>query len=159
MGEGRARRRSSGVGLAWLLLCLALAIHVAEEALTGFLPVYNLAAQAIRGLFPFLLVPTFSLTVWLSATIGLVAALAALAPLAYRGFGIMRVATIGLALVVLANVTGHVGGSIFAGALMPGVYSTPLLAAAGIYGLVVAWRWEVGRSAAGAAPEPRRERG
>ncbi len=142
VSSARGSGRRSRAGLAWLLLCLALAVHVAEETLTGFLPVYNQMAQAIRGLFPFLPVPTLSLTVWLSATIGLVAALTALAPLAYRGFALMRVATIGLSLVALANVTGHVGGSIFAGQPMPGVYSTPLLAAAGIYGLVVAWRWQ-----------------
>jgi hypothetical protein len=130
------------VGLAWLLLCLVLAVHVAEEALTGFLPVYNLAAQAIRGLFPFLPLPTLSVTVWLSAMIGLVTALTALSPLAFRGLAVMRVATVGLSLIALGNVTGHVGGSIFAGSPMPGVYSTPLLAAAGIYGLTVAWRWE-----------------
>jgi len=161
MGEARARRRRSRVGLAWLLLCLVLAIHVAEEAFTGFLPAYNQTAEALRGLFPFLPVPTLSLTLWLSITIGLVAFLTALAPFAYRGFAIMRVATVGLSLVVLANVTGHVGGSFLAGAPMPGVYSTPLLAAAGIYGLVVAWRWEaeVARAFAGAAPVPPGERG
>jgi hypothetical protein len=85
--------------------------------------------------------------------------LTALAPFAYRGFAPMRAATIGLSLVVLANVTGHVGGSMFAGRPMPGVYSTPFLAAAGIYGLVVAWR---GRAAAepaagGSEPEAPRE--
>ena len=142
VSSARGSGRRSRAGLAWLLLCLVLAVHVAEETLTGFLPVYNQMAQAIRGLFPFLPVPTLSLTVWLSATIGLVAALTALAPLAYRGLALMRVATIGLSLVALANVTGHVGGSIFAGQPMPGVYSTPLLATAGVYGLVVAWRWQ-----------------
>jgi hypothetical protein len=156
MGEARPKRERSRVGLAWLLMCLVLAIHIAEEALTGFLPAYNLTAEAIRGLFPFLPVPTLSLTLWLTATIGIVAFLTALAPFAYRGFALMRVATVGLALVVLANVTGHIGGSLLAGAPMPGVYSTPLLAAAGVYGLVVAWRWEaeVTRAAAAAGREP-----
>jgi hypothetical protein len=157
MREARAGRRPSRAGLAWLLLCLALAVHVAEEALTGFLPVYNQAAHAIRELFPFLPVPTLSVTVWLSATIGLVAGLSALAPFAFRGLRFMRVATFGLALIALANVTGHIGGSIFAGSPMPGVYSTPLLAAAGIYGLIVAWRWKV--RAAGAGEERAREGG
>ena len=153
----RASRQRSPLGLAWLLLCLVLAVHVAEEALTGFLPAYNLAARAMRDLFPFLPVPRLSLTVWLSATIALVATLTALAPLAYRGFATMRVATVGLSLVVLANVSGHIGGSIFAGQPMPGVYSTPILAAAGIYGLVVAWREQSasGRTAKGAGPRAR----
>jgi len=122
--------------------------------------VEQVTAEAIRGLFPFLPVPTLSLTLWLTATIGIVAFLTALAPFAYRGFALMRVATVGLAIVVLANVTGHIGGSLLAGAPMPGVYSTPLLAVAGVYGLVVAWRWEaeVTRAAA-AAEQPPPERG
>ena len=157
MRETRAGRRPSRAGLAWLLLCLALAVHVADEALTGFLPVYNQAAHAIRELFPFLPVPILSVTVWLSATIGLVAGLSALAPLAYRGLRFMRVAMVGLALIALGNVTGHIGGSIFAGSPVPGVYSTPLHAAAGVYGLVVAWRWQV--DAAGAREERAREGG
>lgn len=150
----RATRRRSRLGLAWLLLCLVLAVHVAEEALTGFLPAYNLVADAIRDLFPFLPVPALSVSMWLFATIGLVAALTALAPLAYRGFALMRVATVGLSLVLLANVSGHIGGSIFAGRPMPGVYSTPILAVAGVYGLVVAWKEQAaaGRTDKGGGP-------
>jgi hypothetical protein len=53
----------------------------------------------------------------------------------------MRVATMGVALVALANVTGHAGGSMLAGHVLPGVYTAPLLVAAGIYALVAAWRW------------------
>jgi hypothetical protein len=156
MGEVHARRRRSRVGRAWLFLCLALSIHVAEEALTGFLAVYNQAAEAIRGLFPFLPVPTLSVVLWLAVLIGLVAFLTALTPFAYRGFQFMRVGTVGLSLIALANVTGHIGGSFLAGAPMPGVYTTPLLAVAGVYGLVVAWRWEaeVTRLAADAGPAP-----
>ena len=34
---------------AWILLCLALALHVFDEATTGFLGVYNPTVLAIRA--------------------------------------------------------------------------------------------------------------
>jgi hypothetical protein len=37
---------NAGFGNAWLVLCAALAIHVADEALTGFLSAYNPAGRA-----------------------------------------------------------------------------------------------------------------
>ena len=52
-------------GFAWLALCLALAVHVANETLTDFLSVYNAVARAIRQRVAFLPVPTFSFGVWL----------------------------------------------------------------------------------------------
>ena len=45
---GIEERVASRHGLAWPSLCLALAIHVVDEALTGFLSVYNPAVQSIR---------------------------------------------------------------------------------------------------------------
>jgi hypothetical protein len=56
-------------GLAWLLCCLALAVHVLDEALTDFLSVYNPTVRAIRQRFPFLPLPTFSFRVWLAGLI------------------------------------------------------------------------------------------
>jgi hypothetical protein len=48
-------------------LCAALALHVADEALSGFLSVYNPAVRAIRERVPFLPLPTFLIAaaVWL----------------------------------------------------------------------------------------------
>jgi hypothetical protein len=36
-------------GLAWLFLCVAFCAHVADEALTGFLDVYNPTVLAVRA--------------------------------------------------------------------------------------------------------------
>jgi hypothetical protein len=130
-----------GIGRPWLALCLALAIHIADEAFNGFLPAYNDAVQAISELFPFVPAPRLTLAVWLGLTVALVAGLTALLPFAYRGAPWMRTATIGVSLIALANVSGHAGGSLMAGHLMPGVYSTPILAVAGLYALIRAWRW------------------
>jgi hypothetical protein len=36
-----AGRRDTEFGIAWIALCLAFALHIIDEALTGFLSVYN----------------------------------------------------------------------------------------------------------------------
>ena len=56
---------TAGYGVAWLALCIGLAIHVADEALTDFLSVYNPTVGAIRARFPFLPLPTYTFPVWL----------------------------------------------------------------------------------------------
>src|SRR5439155_13684259 len=57
-GEGRALLLAvadyTRFGVAWVVLCVALSVHVADEALTDFLSVYNPAVRAIRSRFPFL---------------------------------------------------------------------------------------------------------
>ncbi len=60
-------------GRAWLALAAALAIHVADEALTNFLAVYNPTVLKIRARFPWIPLPTFSFRVWI---VGLAAAVA-----------------------------------------------------------------------------------
>jgi hypothetical protein len=37
------------LGIAWVLLCLTLALHVTDEALTGFLNIYNPTVLALRA--------------------------------------------------------------------------------------------------------------
>lgn len=62
----------TGFGWAWVSLCIALAIHVADEALTDFLSVYNptvRAVQARRRLMP----GTYSAPLILAAAICLLA--------------------------------------------------------------------------------------
>src|SRR5260370_7359150 len=56
----------SRFGLAWVTLCAALAIHVADEAVTGFLSVYNPPARAIRARVPFPPLPTFPFPICLT---------------------------------------------------------------------------------------------
>ena len=141
----------NGIGRPWLVLCFCLTLHVAEEAFTGFLPVYSDAIRAVGELFPYVSSPSLALALSMWMSVAFVATLTILLPFAYRGVAWMRVATMGLALVALANVTGHIGGSMMAGYPMPGVYSTPILAVAGVYALVFAWRWTPGEVEAGVA--------
>ncbi len=135
---------SHGIGRPWLALCFCLAVHVAEEAFTGFLPFYGDATRAVSELLPFVTSPSLVLATSMWMSVAFVAILTALAPFAYRGASWMRVATIGVSLVALANVSGHIGGSMLVGQALPGVYTTPLLAVVGVYALVSAWRWNPG---------------
>jgi hypothetical protein len=54
---------------AWVALALALGLHVTDEALTGFLPVYNGVVGGIRANHPWVLLPTFTFPVWLGGLI------------------------------------------------------------------------------------------
>lgn len=68
------------LGYAWILICAALATHVADEALTGFLAVYNPTVLALRREIPWFPMPVFDFGVWLA---GLVTATALLASLSH----------------------------------------------------------------------------
>jgi hypothetical protein len=59
-------RQTLRFGFAWLLLSVALSLHVTDEALTDFLSVYNPAVQAIRKRVPFIPLPIFKFRVWLA---------------------------------------------------------------------------------------------
>jgi len=147
----KSTHNSNGIGRPWLALCFCLTVHVAEEAFIGFLPFYSDATRAVSELFPYVTSPSLVLAISMWLSVAFVATLTALTPFAYRGVSWMRVATIGVALIALANVSGHIGGSMLAGCALPGVYTTPLLAVVGVYALVFAWRWNPGDVEASAA--------
>ncbi len=131
---------ASRFGTAWLLLCAALALHVTDEALTGFLDIYNPTVQTIRARLPFLPLPTFTFRIWLTGLIVAVVLLSALSVPAFHG----RKWIVPLAYVfgffMLLNGCGHVAGSFYLGRLMPGVYTAPLLLGASIHLIVRARR-------------------
>jgi hypothetical protein len=137
------RRAAAGrhVGRAWVAIALALGIHVLDEALTGFLGVYNPTAQAIRARLPWLPLPVFNFRIWLWGLIAAVTLLLLLSPLAFRGYRWTRWAGYGLALMMLLNgalhtlgtAMGHTVPSVQFKGPMPGFYSAPLLVAAAIY--------------------------
>jgi hypothetical protein len=63
---------------------MALAVHVADEALTGFLGVYNPTVIALRAKFGFWPMPTFEFRKWLIGLATGIFLLALLSPLAFR---------------------------------------------------------------------------
>jgi hypothetical protein len=120
-------------------MAVVIALHVTDEAATDFLSVYNPAVYAIRARLPFLPLPTFTFRVWLTGLILGILLLLALSPLAFRGRRWTVWAAFPLAILMFGNGLGHLGGSVYLGRLMPGVYSAPLLLIASAWLLRQAW--------------------
>lgn len=126
---------SSGrrTGTAWLLLTAAFAVHVAEEALTGFLDVYNPTVRSIREGFPFLPLPTFTFGSWIGGLAVNVLIFFALSMHAFRRVRWIRPLGYFYGAVMLANGLLHLGGPILIGRSVPGIYSSPLLMAGSLF--------------------------
>jgi hypothetical protein len=124
---------------------LALAVHVTDEALTGFLSVYNPTVLALRAKFGFSVMPTFDFRTWLTGLLVAVLLLAALTPFAFRNARWIRPILYFCAIVVgILNALGHIVGTILGHTVntvrfprpAPGFYSSPVLLIAAIYALV-----------------------
>jgi len=145
----------SRLGLAWVLLCLALALHVTDEALTNFLGVYNPTVIALRGRFPWWPMPVFTFKVWLMGLVIGVVLLLFVSPFVFRGALWIRPVAYVFAIIMLANGLSHTAGTIFGRSVasvhfprpMPGFYSSPFLLAASIYLLWQLRRTKPGRGA------------
>jgi Protein of unknown function with HXXEE motif len=124
---------NSGYGVPWLLLCGAFALHVIDEALTDFLSVYNPTVRAIRARFPFVPLPTFTFRVWLSGLIAAIVLLLLLTPAAFGGASELRPWAYLFGIVMVGNGVLHMIGSVYRRKAMPGVYTAPLILAAGVY--------------------------
>lgn len=135
---------SSRLGAAWITLCATFALHILDEALTGFLNVYNPTVLALRRTHPWFPVPTFGFQEFLLAMIGISVIVFALsaaffkqkrwaAPLGYL-----------FAIVNVLNALGHFLGTILGRTVpsvtfsrpAPGFYSSPLLLAASVWVLL-----------------------
>lgn len=128
-------------GLAWLLFVATLVLHVTDEALTGFLNVYNPTVIELRQRVSWLRFPTFSFEQWLVALCIGICLLLLLTPLAYAAPRWIRTAAIPLAVVLcIINACGHLAGTVAGRTFSditfarpaPGTYSSPLLLAAGV---------------------------
>lgn len=126
--------------MAWLSLAGALALHVADEALTGFLPMYNGIVARIRPMVPWIPLPRFTFPVWLGGLILGVAVMLGLTPIISRGASWIRIASLILAVLMVGNAFGHIGASIYLGRFAPGVYSSPVLLIAAVALLITASR-------------------
>ncbi len=126
---------------AWIALCLALALHVADEASTGFLSVYNPTVLALRKNHPWLPFPVFTFGVWLAGLVAADVLLLCLSVFVLRGAGWMWPLRYVFAVIMLANGLSHILGTIFGRTVasirfprpMPGFYSSPFLVLASIY--------------------------
>ena len=130
------------LGRAWLALTLVLAAHVADEALTDFLSVYNPIVKSARERFAWFPMPTFTFGIWLTGLCLLVAILLMLTPLAFRGARVIRLLAYPYGAIMLLNGLGHLAGSAYFGRWMPGATTAPFLIVASLLLWRAAWRLE-----------------
>lgn len=127
-GPGAAARH----GRAWLTLVGALALHVLDEAATGFLDFYNPLVTAIRARVWWFPMPVFRFDVWLAGLILLAIALALLAPAVRRGAAGTRAGSWALSVIMFLNGVGHLVGSVYFDRWLPGTTTAPLLLAGSV---------------------------
>jgi hypothetical protein len=140
-----AASAKSKLGMAWLALVAALALHVTDEALTGFLSIYNPTVEEMRRRLPWWPMPVFTFEAWLSGLITAVLILFALSPFMFRGARWMRPLGYFLAGLNILNATAHTIATIFGRTVetvrfarpAPGFYSSPLLLATGVWMLIL----------------------
>lgn len=129
------------LGIAWICLCLATAVHVTDEALTGFLSIYNPTVDTMRERWGWFPMPTFGYREWLLGLMGGIVVALLLSPLVYRGSRIMRPIAWFLSVIMILNAGGHTLATILGHTVesvrfarpAPGFYSSPLLLIAAIY--------------------------
>lgn len=118
-------------GKAWLILSFFLLLHIIDEALNGFLPVYNenvLKIRASTGI-PF---PTFTFAYWFTGLICVDVWLLFLSRYALKGKRVIIWLAYPFAIVMLANGLVHLAGSLYLQQWIPGILTAPLL----IYGSI-----------------------
>lgn len=129
------------LGYAWIALCLALCLHVFDEATTGFLAVYNPTVTALREQLGWWPMPNFAFGDWLAGLIIVCVVLLLLTPLVVRGVPGTRALAYIFAVIMLLNAGGHTLATIFGRTVAnvtfprpaPGFWSSPFMAAAAIY--------------------------
>jgi hypothetical protein len=137
----RASASPDNFGLAWVLLCLAFCAHVADEASTGFLDVYNPTVIAMRARLSWFPMPTFEYREWLIGLIVVNLVLLALTPFAYRNARGLHPLAYFFAGVMLLNGLGHTLFTVLGRTVAsvqfprpaPGFYSSPFLLITSIY--------------------------
>ncbi len=141
LASTRALASIDNFGLAWVLMCLAFCVHVADEALTGFLSVYNPTVIAMRAKLGWFPMPTFEYREWLVGLIVANLVLLALTPFAYRNARGLRPLAYFFAAVMLLNGMGHTIFTVLGQTVpsvrflrpAPGFYSSSFLLITSIY--------------------------
>ena len=135
---------ASGFGSAWFALCVAFAVHILDEASTGFLAVYNPTVTVLRERWSWFPMPAFEFRVWLTGHIVVCVLLFCLTPVAARGMSGLRPLAWAYAVIMFLNGLGHTIGTILGHTVAsvtfprpaPGFYSSPFLFVASIWLMV-----------------------
>ncbi|UCC80967.1 MAG: hypothetical protein JSW64_06310 [Candidatus Zixiibacteriota bacterium] len=125
---------------AWVLLVLAMGLHVFDEAINNFLDFYNPLVFDLRDSLGFFPMPTFPLGLWLTGLIVAIAIGFALTPVVNRGSRFIRILTIVIGIIMIGNGLGHMLGSLYFERLLPGFWSSPFLLAAAVFVVVRGFR-------------------
>lgn len=132
---------ASGFGSAWFALCLAFALHIVDEASTGFLAVYNPTVTILRERWGWFPLPACEFRDWLTGVTLVCAVLFCLTPVAARGMRGLRPLAWCYAIVMLLNSLGHTLFTILGRTVdvvtfprpAPGFYSSPFLFVASLW--------------------------
>src|SRR5579863_1087705 len=132
---------ASGFGSAWFALCVAFALHILDEATTGFLAVYNPTVTILRQRWAWFPMPTFEFRGWLAMLILACGVLFCLTPIAARGMPGLRPLAWTYAVIMFLNglshtlfsILGHTVASVRFSRPAPGFYSSPFLFAASLW--------------------------
>lgn len=152
----RPSQAASGFGRPWFALTVAFALHVTDEALTGFLTIYNPTVTALRTRWGWFPMPNFEFREWLIGLIIGVAVCFALTPFAARGARWMRPLGWFAAIIQFFNAVGHTVATILGHTIAnvsftrpaPGFYSSPLLFIGSVWLMIRLWQTSaVSRSA------------
>jgi hypothetical protein len=125
---------------AWLTLVVILALHVTDEALTGFLSVYNPIVLQMRAAWSWFPMPTFTFGPWLGGLIVLVIVLALLTPAIRAGGSLVTAGSVVFGVLMFMNGVGHLAGSVYFGRWLPGATTAPLLLAGSAWLLRTTWQ-------------------
>lgn len=118
---------------AWLLGCIAFAVHIAEEITYGSYGFYADVDVFVSALFPWLKLPPYHYGVWLTDIIGAAIVLFGLTWLVYAKRGPMRLASYAFATFLTLNGMGHLYAALTMSTYFPGAVTAALLVAAGLF--------------------------
>lgn len=129
------------LGLAWLFLTVAFGLHILDEALTGFLSVYNPTVAALRAQYSWFPMPQFDFNSWLWGLICFLLVLFGLTPFFFSNMRWVRPMGYLMAVIQILNAAGHTLGTIAGQTVAsvrfprpaPGFYSSPLLLITALY--------------------------
>jgi hypothetical protein len=124
-----------------VLLCAAFALHILDEALTGFLNIYNPTVVALRRTISWFPMPTFEFHEWLWGLVSVTVIVFILSPAFFKQSRWAVPLGYFFAVVNILNALGHFLGTILGRTVSsvtfsrpaPGFYSSPLLLAASIW--------------------------
>ena len=130
-----------GFQQGWFALTVALALHIFDEATTGFLNVYNPTVTAMRARWGWFPMPTFGYREWLEGLIAAVVLCLLLTPFAARNARWLRPLAWFYALIMFFNGVGHTLFTFLGHTVpsvtfprpAPGFYSSPFLFAGSVW--------------------------